>query len=116
VLWPWAQVQDEARRTFGPLLERQTKAERIKQVLGLIRRYEAVVRLPSRVREHAQARDYEQVGVHVRCRLSGNPGDLPAECAPCHPGPPPCTSSTAQEWTSAAAMRQCLLCPPFGKA
>ena len=59
---PTVQVQDEARRAFGPLLERQSKAERIKQVLGLIRRYEAVVRLPSRVREHAQARDYEEVG------------------------------------------------------
>ncbi|GAB4814736.1 hypothetical protein N2152v2_001782 [Parachlorella kessleri] len=75
-------VQDEARRAFGPLLERQSKADRIKQVLGLIRRYEAVVRLPSRVREHAQARDYEQVVADyrkARALLADHTSELPQQ-------------------------------------
>lgn len=36
-------VQEEARRAFGPLLDRQAKAERIKLVLGVIKRYEVRV-------------------------------------------------------------------------
>lgn len=55
-----AGVQAEARHAFGALLERQAKAERIKLVLGAIQQYEAVVRLPARVREHVEAGDHEQ--------------------------------------------------------
>ncbi|KAL4452618.1 hypothetical protein ABPG75_008280 [Micractinium tetrahymenae] len=54
-------VQDEARKAFGPLLERHAKADRIRLVLGVMQRYEAVVQLPSRVRQHADAGDYDQV-------------------------------------------------------
>ena len=54
-------VREEARRAFGPLLERQATADRIRLVLGVMRRYEAIVRLPARVREHAERGDYEQV-------------------------------------------------------
>jgi hypothetical protein len=55
------QVQGAARHAFGSLLERQAKADRIRLVLGLMQRYEAIVQLPSRVRQHAEAGDYEQV-------------------------------------------------------
>lgn len=58
---PQPQVREEARRTFGPLLDRAAKAERLRLVLGVMARYEAVVQLPSRVRQHAEAGDYEQV-------------------------------------------------------
>jgi hypothetical protein len=56
-----AQVQGEARRAFGALLDRAAKADRIRLVLGVMRRYEAIVQLPSRVRQHAEEGDYEQV-------------------------------------------------------
>jgi exocyst complex component 2 len=60
------QVQGEAQRTFGPLLDRQAKADRIRLVLGVMQRYEALLALPSRVRQHAEAGDYEQVVADYR--------------------------------------------------
>lgn len=42
---PDLQVQGEARRVFGPLLERAAKADRIRLVLGAMRRYEALVQV-----------------------------------------------------------------------
>lgn len=65
------QVQGEARRAFGPLLDRAAKADRLRLVLGAMRRYEALVGLPARARQHAEAGDYEQVRYEGRlvCRL-----------------------------------------------
>lgn len=54
-------VQGAAKRAFGPLLERHSKAERIKSVQALLRRFQSLFSMPSRVRGLAAARDYEQV-------------------------------------------------------
>ena len=63
---PLSQVQDEARRAYGALLDRQARADRLRAVLGVMRRYEAIVQLPARVRRHAEGGDYEQVAADYR--------------------------------------------------
>ncbi|KAI8462855.1 MAG: exocyst complex component Sec5-domain-containing protein [Monoraphidium minutum] len=55
------EVQASARQTFGPLLERHQKAERIKSVQALLRRFHSLFSMPARIRALAVARDYEQV-------------------------------------------------------
>ena len=37
----------------------------------MMRRYEALLALPSRVRQHAEAGDYEQVGTGLLCHIGG---------------------------------------------
>ncbi|EFN53933.1 hypothetical protein CHLNCDRAFT_136162 [Chlorella variabilis] len=83
-----AVVQGEARHAFGPLLERAAKAERIRLVLGVMRRYEAIVQLPSRVRQHAEAGDYEQVVADYRKAkaLLGEPEGASSSPASAPPG------------------------------
>ncbi|GBF96117.1 hypothetical protein Rsub_08993 [Raphidocelis subcapitata] len=55
------EVQGAAKHAFGPLLERHAKAERIKSVLALLRRFQSLFSAPSRIRALAAAHDYEQV-------------------------------------------------------
>ncbi|KIZ03142.1 Exocyst complex component 2 [Monoraphidium neglectum] len=55
------EVQASARVAFGPLLERHSKAERIKSVQALLRRFQPLFSMPSRIRSLASAHDYEQV-------------------------------------------------------
>lgn len=56
------EVQGSAKKAFGPILERHTKAERIKSVMALLKRFNALFSMPARIRALAAARDYEQVG------------------------------------------------------
>lgn len=60
------QVSLEAQRAFGALLERQQKAERMKSVLAMLKRYESLFRLPSRIRQATLRGDFEQVVVEHR--------------------------------------------------
>ena len=54
-------MQDAASRAFGPLLERAAASERIKGVLALLKRYDSLFRLPSRIRAATKRGLYEQV-------------------------------------------------------
>ncbi len=56
-----AQVQKEARHTFGALLERASASDRIRGVLALLKRYENLFRLPTRIRQATEGGLYEQV-------------------------------------------------------
>jgi hypothetical protein len=55
------QVQDGASTVFGPILERSAKAERIRSVQLLLRRFQGLFSAPQRITAHAAARDFEQV-------------------------------------------------------
>ncbi|KAK9836321.1 hypothetical protein WJX81_005210 [Elliptochloris bilobata] len=55
------EVQNEARRAFGALLERASASDRIRGVLALLKRYENLFRLPTRIRQAAEKELYEQV-------------------------------------------------------
>jgi hypothetical protein len=57
------QVQDGASTVFGPILERSAKAERIRSVQLLLRRFQGLFSAPQRITAHAAARDFEQVRV-----------------------------------------------------
>lgn len=56
------QVQAGASTVLGPILERSAKAERIRSVQLLMRRFQGLFSAPQRIRGLAAARDYEQVG------------------------------------------------------
>ena len=56
-----AQVSLESQRVFGAMLERQQKAERIKSVVAMLKRYESLFRLPSRIRQATERGEFEQV-------------------------------------------------------
>jgi hypothetical protein len=56
------QVQDGASTVFGPILERSAKAERIRSVQLLLRRFQGLFSAPQHISAHAAARDFEQVG------------------------------------------------------
>jgi hypothetical protein len=62
LLLPCVQVQDGASSVFGPILERSAKAERIRSVQLLLRRFQGLFSAPQRITAHAAARDFEQVG------------------------------------------------------
>ena len=72
-----AQVQKEARHAFGALLDRASASDRIRGVLALLKRYENLFRLPTRIRQASEMELYEQVtdraGAMSRdeCDLSG---------------------------------------------
>ena len=55
------QVQKEARRAFGALLDRASASDRIRGVLALLKRYESLFRLPTRIRQASERELYEQV-------------------------------------------------------
>jgi exocyst complex component 2 len=72
-----ARAQEDARRAFGPLLERQARAGRLKAVLGLLDQHDSLVGLPSRVRRQAEAGDYAGVVAEynaARAVLAGRGG------------------------------------------
>ena len=56
-----AQVQKEARHAFGALLDRASASDRIRGVLALLKRYENLFRLPTRIRQASDKELYEQV-------------------------------------------------------
>ena len=55
------QVYEEAQRVFSAMLDRQQKAERIKSVVAMLKRYETVFRLPTRIRQATERGKFEQV-------------------------------------------------------
>ena len=55
------QVYEEAQRVFSAMLDRQQKAERIKSVVAMLKRYETVFRLPTRIRQATERGEFEQV-------------------------------------------------------
>ncbi|GFR48883.1 hypothetical protein Agub_g10826, partial [Astrephomene gubernaculifera] len=55
------QVEANARRTFGPILERATRADRLRAVSGLLQRFDHLFALPQRVLELASRGELEQV-------------------------------------------------------
>ncbi len=55
------QIQESAARTFGPVLERASKTDRIRAVASLLRRFNNLFGMPGRVRALAAAGDLEQV-------------------------------------------------------
>jgi exocyst complex component 2 len=54
-------VYEEAQRVFSAMLDRQQKAERIKSVVAMLKRYETVFRLPTRIRQATERGEFEQV-------------------------------------------------------
>ncbi|PNH08526.1 Exocyst complex component 2 [Tetrabaena socialis] len=55
------QVEGQARRTFGPILERAAKADRIRAVSGLLQRFDTLFAAPQRVLQLAGRGELEQV-------------------------------------------------------
>eukprot|EP00192_Tetraselmis_astigmatica_P010109 CAMPEP_0117694614 /NCGR_PEP_ID=MMETSP0804-20121206/27597_1 /TAXON_ID=1074897 /ORGANISM="Tetraselmis astigmatica, Strain CCMP880" /LENGTH=834 /DNA_ID=CAMNT_0005508425 /DNA_START=472 /DNA_END=2974 /DNA_ORIENTATION=+ len=49
------------KETFAALLERHRQVERVRNVIGLLRRFSHMFSLPTRIRQHADAHDYEAV-------------------------------------------------------
>lgn len=56
-----AQVQEEARHANASMLERATMSDRIKSVMGLIRRYESLFQLPTRIVQETERGEFETV-------------------------------------------------------
>lgn len=56
-----AEAEQAAQEAFAPILERQAEADAVKQKLVLLQRFEALFRMPGRVRELAVERDYQGV-------------------------------------------------------
>ena len=54
-------MQKEARHAFGALLDRASASDRIRGVLALLKRYESLFRLPTRIRQASDRELYEQV-------------------------------------------------------
>jgi hypothetical protein len=50
-----AQVQGSAKKAFGPVLDRHAKAERIKSVANLLKRFGNLFNMPSRINQLAAA-------------------------------------------------------------
>jgi exocyst complex component 2 len=61
-----ARAQEGARRAFAPLLERRARAERLRAVLGLLDRQDALVGLPARVAAAAEAGDHGACAAEYR--------------------------------------------------
>lgn len=55
------QVQDTADRAFAPMLERNQKLQQIKNVMGVIKRFQSIFGLPARIRQLEELQDYSQV-------------------------------------------------------
>ncbi|KAG2435729.1 hypothetical protein HXX76_006926 [Chlamydomonas incerta] len=55
------QVESNARRTFGPILDRAAKADRIRAVAGLLQRFDTLFAAPARVMELAGRGELDQV-------------------------------------------------------
>lgn len=55
------QVTMEAHRVFQVTLDRQQRAERIKSVMAMLKRYDSLFRLPTRIRQATERGDFEQV-------------------------------------------------------
>jgi hypothetical protein len=60
------ELQTEADRAFSPLLQRQAQADKITQVLGLLKQYESLVGLPARVAAHADAGEGYKVATEYK--------------------------------------------------
>eukprot|EP00892_Ulva_mutabilis_P007527 jgi/Ulvmu1/5146/UM021_0163.1 len=56
-----AEAEQAAQQAFAPILDRQAEADAVKQKLVLLQRFEALFRMPGRVRELASERDYQGV-------------------------------------------------------
>ena len=56
-----AEAEQAAQQAFAPILDRQAEADAVKQKLVLLQRFEALFRMPGRVRELAAERDYHGV-------------------------------------------------------
>lgn len=65
-----AQVQEEARHAVASMLERAGMSDRIKSVMGLIRRYESLFQLPTRIVQETEHGEFDTVG------SSGHNGSL----------------------------------------
>lgn len=55
------QVQQEAKRAVASMLERAGMSDRIKSVMGMLRRYESLFRLPSRIMQETECGEFEAV-------------------------------------------------------
>ncbi len=55
------QVQESARRTYGAVLERAARADRIRSVSSLLKRFSHLFGMPARVKALAREGDLEQV-------------------------------------------------------
>jgi hypothetical protein len=60
-----AQVEAQAHRTFGAILERARQADRIRSVSGLLERFEPLFAAPQRVHDLAARGELEQVGAAI---------------------------------------------------
>ncbi|KAA6419700.1 MAG: hypothetical protein FRX49_10424, partial [Trebouxia sp. A1-2] len=54
-------VQQEAKRAVASMLERAGMSDRIKSVMGMLRRYESLFRLPSRIMQETECGEFEAV-------------------------------------------------------
>lgn len=66
-------MQDEARRAFSNLLERAAASEQVKSVVALLKRYEGLFQLPSRIRQGTERGEYDQVRIPNPHLQSANP-------------------------------------------
>lgn len=77
-----AQVQEEARHANASMLERATMSDRIKSVMGLIRRYESLFQLPTRIVQETERGEFETVSTccHDSCMQLVHPAFFLALC------------------------------------
>ena len=54
-------MQDEAKGAFANLLERAATSDQVKSVVALLKRYEGLFQLPSRIRQGSERADFDQV-------------------------------------------------------
>ena len=54
-------MQDEAKRAFANLLERAATSDQVKSVVALLKRYEGLFQLPSRIRQGTERAEFDQV-------------------------------------------------------
>lgn len=71
-------VQQEAKRAVASMLERASMSDRIKSVMGLLRRYEALFSLPTRIMQETERGDFDTVVSEYR-KAKGIMADVAAE-------------------------------------
>ena len=62
------QVQQEAKRAVPSMLERASMSDRIKSVMGLLRRYEPLFSLPTRIMQETDRGEFDTVSHTSYCR------------------------------------------------
>ena len=65
------------------MLERASMSDRIKSVMGLLRRYEALFSLPTRIMQETDRGDFDTVSNAPRCNPDAQEATLDVSKLPC---------------------------------